>query len=59
MSTSITDPFVFPFDPTGTLPSNKLTNEQHIVTPLNWRDYNVFVPKRGPFFADSFKLSFR
>lgn len=58
MST-ITDKLSYPFDPTGTATSNKITNEKHILTATNWSDYSVIVPDYAPFFSDSLKLIFR
>lgn len=49
----------YPFDPTGNLASNKITNELQVLTATNWRDYHFIVPKLAPFFEDGLKLSFR
>ena len=48
----------YPFDPTGKLASNKITNEQQIITSNNWRDYHFIVPKFAPYFADTIKVKF-
>lgn len=58
MST-ITDKLSYPFDPTGTATTNKITSEKHILTATNWSDYSVIVPDYAPFYADSLKLVFR
>lgn len=42
--------YLYPFDPTGVLASNKIVNEQHILTSVNSRDYYTIVPKLGPIF---------
>lgn len=52
-------PTNYPFDPTGSLVSNKITGEQHIITPANHKDYNFIVPKLAPFFANSLAITFR
>lgn len=43
----------YSFDPTGLLASNLVTNENHILTPMNFQDYHFVVPKFAPFFAES------
>jgi hypothetical protein len=40
----------FPFDPSGTSTANRITNEQHVITSQNFRDYHYVIPKFGPFF---------
>lgn len=52
-------PTTYPFDPTGTLVSNKITGEQHIITPVNYKDYHFIVPRLAPFFANSLQITFR
>lgn len=49
----------YPFDPTGTLSSNKISGEEHIITPVNYKDYNFIVPNLAPFFATSLVISFK
>lgn len=53
------DNSVYPFDPTGSLASNKIVGEQHIITPVNYRDYNFIVPKLAPYFATNIQLSYK
>lgn len=53
-----TTAYAYPFDPTGTAPSNKITNEVHTITVVNFRDYLFVVPKMAPFFAEQLKLTF-
>lgn len=52
-------PYPFPFDPTGTKPTNKVTGEQQILTPANYRDFHFVVPTYAPFFEDSVVVKFR
>lgn len=47
----------YTFDPTGTLSANKIENEQHIITAINWRDYHFIVPKVAPYFLNSLQIS--
>lgn len=49
----------YAFDPTGTNPANRVTGEQHVITAVNFRDYNYFIPNFAPFFADNITISFR
>jgi hypothetical protein len=46
----MTTPYVF--DPQGTLESNKITGEQHIITGVSHRDYHFIVPTYAPFFRE-------
>jgi len=39
-----------PYDPTGSAATNRITNEQHVVNPLSYRENNFIVPKMAPFF---------
>ena len=50
---------VYPFDPSGRLASNRIQNEQQILTGNNSSDIYFIVPKLAPFFASSLSLSFR
>lgn len=47
----------YPFDPTGQLLSNRVTNEKHVITASNQRDYHYIVPLCGPVFVDNFIMS--
>ena len=58
MPVNISD-FQYPFDPTGTLASNKITGEQQILTAQNFRDYKFIVPFLAPYFYDSLVITFR
>lgn len=51
--------YEYPFDPTGTNPLNRITDEVHVITPTNDRYFNFFVPRKGPFFEDSVQIQFR
>lgn len=48
--------FVFPFDPTGSQLTNRIINEQHVITVQNFRDYHYVIPKFAPFFEDNFSV---
>ena len=52
------DTISYPFDPTGSNPLNKVINEQHAITPVNFRDYHSVVPRWAPFFAQNLVISF-
>src|SRR5690606_976424 len=52
-------PTTYPFDPTGTQSSNRITGEQHIITPVNYKDYSFIVPRLAPFFQTSLQITFR
>jgi hypothetical protein len=47
------------FDPTGLLPANKVSGEQHTLTAENSNDYHVIVPLFGPFFANGLVLQYK
>lgn len=40
----------YPFDPTGTAISNKIVNEEQILTAANSRDFHFIIPSYAPFF---------
>lgn len=44
---------LLPFDPIGTLQSNRRQNEIHTVTAINGVDHNYFIPDWAPFYAES------
>lgn len=46
----------YPFDPSGTSAANRIVNEQHVITAVNFRDYHYVIPKFAPFFAESMVL---
>lgn len=50
---------VYPFDPSGSLASNRISAEQQVLTGSNFRDFYFIVPKLAPFFASSLVISFR
>lgn len=49
----ITDEVTYPFDPTGKAATNKVPTERHVLTSVNWTDYNIVIPRCAPFFAES------
>jgi hypothetical protein len=52
-------PNTYPFDSTGSAPSNRIEDEIHTLSQLNFRDYNCIVPDFAPFFADTVQVHFR
>lgn len=44
------------FDPTGKSPANRIVNEQHVITAVNFRDYHYVIPKFAPFFKNDFTI---
>ena len=50
---------IYPFDPSGTLISNKIINEQQIITVANYRDYHFIVPNLSPYFSNSLKVTYK
>lgn len=46
----------YPFDPTGTRSTNRILGERHLITPPNWRDFFVVIPKAAPFFRESLQV---
>lgn len=52
-------PYAYPFDPTGTLASNKITGEQQVLTVANFRDFHYIVPTYAPFFAVGLVVKYR
>jgi hypothetical protein len=52
-------PTTYPFDPTGTNPSNRIANEQQVVTSTDFRNSNYVIPTFAPFFGNNVVLSFR
>lgn len=49
----------YPFDPTGTKLSNKITGEQQVLTASNPRDNFFLIPDVAPFFGDSMSVTFK
>ena len=50
--------YTYPFDPTGTAPSNKVVGEVHVITQQNHRDFSFVIPDFAPFFAEGVVISF-
>ena len=44
--------FVWEFDPFGTNPKNKITEERQVITEINGTNFRYFVPKAAPFFEE-------
>ena len=45
-------------DPSGTLSSNRIRGEKHILTAANGKDYHFIVPLFAPYFEDSMVIKF-
>lgn len=54
-----TPPLSYPFDPTGQLASNLITNEQVVISAVNYRDYHFVVPQLAPYFLDSMQITLK
>lgn len=52
-------PNVYPLDTTGQSLANRITDEIHTVSPVNFRDYHCIVPDFAPYYADSIQVHFR
>lgn len=50
--------YAYPFDPTGTLSSNRITGELQIISPPNWSDFYFIVPLAAPFFRESLVVTY-
>ena len=49
----------YPFDPTGSNPLARVTNEQHVLTSLNNTQlYQTIIPSAAPFFTDNIIINF-
>ena len=51
--------YTYPFDPTGSVSTNKVTNEIQVLTGSNQGDYYFIIPAAAPFFGDSFVLRYK
>ena len=49
----------YPFDVSGALASNLITNESQILTPANGIDFHILVPELGPYFSQSLVLTIK
>lgn len=47
---------VYPFDPTGSAATNRITGETKILAAPNWRNYFFIIPSAAPFFKDGLVL---
>lgn len=52
-------PVTYPFDPTGTAPTNLITGEQQILSEPVYEDYHFLVPYLAPFFSSTMQVSIR
>lgn len=48
--------YVYPFDPTGSLTSNVIPNERHVLSGVADREFNFIVPKFAPFFRNNLRI---
>lgn len=48
--------FIWEFDPFGTNPKNKITEERQVITEINGTNFRYFVPKAAPFFEEEVKV---
>lgn len=48
--------YVYPFDPTGSLTSNVIPNERHVLSGVTDREFNFIVPKFAPFFRNNLRI---
>lgn len=46
----------YPFDPSGTLASNKITAEHQTISPPELSEFLYIIPQATPFFAESMKI---
>lgn len=49
---------VYPLDTTGVASSNRISDEVHVITQQNHKDFYFIVPKFAPFFADNIQIFF-
>lgn len=48
--------YVYPFDPTGSLTSNVIPNERHVLSGVPNNEFSFIVPKFAPFFRNNFRI---
>lgn len=48
--------YVYPFDPTGSLTSNVIPNERHVLSGVTSREFNFIVPTFAPFFRNNLRI---
>jgi len=48
--------YVYPFDPTGSLTSNVIPNERHVLSGVTDREFNFIVPTFAPFFRNNLRI---
>ena len=47
----------YPFDPQGNSSLNRITNEKHVLTSQNYRDYHYIIPNFAPFSLVNFTIT--
>jgi hypothetical protein len=50
-------PIAYPFDPSGTLASNKITAEHQVISPPELSEFHFIIPEATPFFAESMVIT--
>lgn len=55
----MTTQWEYEFDPYGDNPLNKIVDEPHTITPANGKNFNFFIPKKGPFHRRSVNVKDR
>lgn len=48
--------YVYPFDPTGSLTSNVIPNERHVLSEVSNSEFNFVIPKFAPFFSRGMRV---
>lgn len=52
-----TDALLYPFDPTGKATTNLVLGERQVITPPGMMDFYFIIPKAGPYFRNSLKVT--
>lgn len=52
-----TDALLYPFDPTGKASTNLVQGERQVITPPGMLDFYFIIPKAGPYFRNSLKVT--
>lgn len=45
--------YAYPFDPTGTAQTNKITSESQAISAPDWSEFYFIIPQASPFFRES------
>lgn len=51
-----TPTYAYPFDPTGTQPSNLIQGERQTISAPNWTDFYFIIPFAAPYFRESLQI---